>query len=111
MGLQNWKVDLTYHDGPYVIDGAMDNEAVGSCLARWQYQTAHLQFNTQETAKMDDGDLEQVIVHELSHALVNEMRAQNLPAGWSWDKGDTAHEERVVTNITNAILWAAGKEL
>ena len=77
IALGAWKIDFTYHDGPYVIDGAMNSEAVGSCLARWQYQTAHLEFNTQETAALEDAALEEYVVHELVHALVNEMRPMN----------------------------------
>lgn len=110
MGLGNWRVDVTYHDGTYELDGGMSGaDTVGSCKARWQYQTAHLQFNAQLTKDYDADRLEEIVVHELGHALVNEMRAANLPVGWSRDENDAAHEERVVTLITNAILYAAGK--
>lgn len=109
LGLSHWKVNHTYHDGPFLVDGALDSEAVGSCLARWQYQTASLNFNVRETAKMSDDDLEEVVIHELMHAMVNEMRPQNLPACWVRDAGDAAHEEHVVTTLTNAILYTAGK--
>jgi len=109
LGLSHWRIDHTYHDGPFLVDGALDSEATASCLARWQYQSASLNFNVRETEQLDDERLEEVVIHELGHILVNEMRPLNLPAGWVRDASDAAHEEHVVTLITNAILYTSGR--
>ena len=45
-------------------------------------------------AGMSNEELERTVVHELVHALVNELR-----------EGGIDHEERVVTTLTKAVLW------
>lgn len=108
LGLNQWRIEHTYHDGPFDVDGSTKSGAVGACTAHWEYQTAHLEFDVSELANYDDERVEEVVIHELMHAMVNEMRLQNLPTGWTRDAGDAAHEEHVVTMLTNAILYTAG---
>jgi len=46
---------------------------------------------------MENDQIEMTIVHELCHALVNEMRKDGID-----------HEERTVTALTKAFLWTDG---
>lgn len=61
----------------------------------WEYQDARIAFYLPNTIDYDLVDLQNVIVHELSHILVAPMR----------DKGKKM-EELAVTNITNALIGA-----
>jgi hypothetical protein len=62
--------------------------------ADWRYAEAHIYVNVPKLHKMDAKDIDSRVIHELAHVLVNEMR-----------EGKLHHEERVVTQLTKAILW------
>lgn len=108
LGLAEWELALTFHAGKFIDADGKACEAIASTAARWQYLHGSLAFNTDLTAELSQPALERVVVHELAHLVVNEMRAQNLPDGWHRDEGDAAHEERVVSLVTAAVLRAAG---
>lgn len=102
LGLNTWqKVTLEYWreplspragESPYHPLAMPDAD----CLARWEYKTAHMRIDLTNAEHMKDDELETVIVHELCHCLVNEMRAT----------GDKyAHEEHVVTSLAQAFRW------
>ena len=97
LGLRWWKVRVDYYDTPNDIVrvfGNGDNTVVARSICDWRYATCTLQINLPELLKMKKDDAEFVIVHELCHALVNEMREEGID-----------HEERVVTGLTKAFLW------
>jgi hypothetical protein len=54
-----------------------------------------------------DKRIAEVVIHELVHCLVHEMREWS-PERQSGDALDKcmAHEERVVTELTDAIIWS-----
>lgn len=107
LGLTNWNLTHHYHDGTFHLDdGSNSDQAVGACFSRWQYQTIKLDFNAQQTARFDDDELREIVIHELMHAMVNEMRDPYT----EWTKERSAHEERVVTMLTNAIIGVATSE-
>lgn len=90
--LDEWYVTNNFVDGPIVVDGEVSSEAVASAKVRWEYRRATLSWNTQEVAKLNDADLEEVFLHESMHVLLNEMRevvAGNIKA-----------EERSATTFT-----------
>lgn len=74
--------------------GNGDNVVVARSICDWRYATCTLQINEPELLEMNKRDAEFVIVHELCHALVNEMREEGID-----------HEERVVTGLAKAFLW------
>lgn len=94
--LWGWNVQLRWGDGA-IPDGDM---AVASCDARWEYMRATLTFDVRGMA--DEQSIDAVVIHELLHALVNEMRMLAVSAD------DITHEERVVTHLTNVITDLAG---
>jgi len=98
LGLLWWKITIVYLDDPKELaqkEFYRDDETV---LARtysdWRYGTATIYFNMPAFDGMDDAEVENTVVHELAHILVNEMR-----------EGEMHHEERVVTGLTKAFLW------
>jgi hypothetical protein len=60
----------------------------------WRYGTCTIYFNFPAMKSKEKWEGEKIIIHELCHVLVNEMR-----------EGHIDHEERVVTTLTKAFLW------
>ena len=55
---------------------------------------AHIEFDLAVLRDMDEDEIEKVIIHELLHVVVNEMR----------DPGVT-HEERGVASLSRVLWW------
>lgn len=96
LGLNWWKIELEYSREP--LQGAEEDAKQGWCLqatcrAKWQYLDATITFGLPSIAHLSDEALEDVIVHELMHVFVNEMREKGIN-----------HEERVVTQLTKAVI-------
>lgn len=100
LGLRWWDMTLEYcREGlPTKRADSDDGYSVAAnCDARWQYLDATIRFNVPILADMSDAKLERIVVHECMHALVNETRETG--DGW------LAHEERVCSMLTDAIIW------
>ena len=100
LGLHRWAVDYEYcREGlPTKSDDAKDNYvSTATATVRWQYHDATIRFNVPELAECSDTKIERIVIHEMMHVLVNEMRDTSD----DWLK----HEERVCTMLTDAILW------
>ncbi len=102
LGFRHWdtQVETSRHPDPEVSD------CVGKANTKWEYQKVTLTFYGPGLMKYTDKELEEVYVHECCHALVAETRQwgyESIPK----DKAEEGmkHEERVVTQLTNAILW------
>jgi hypothetical protein len=97
LGLRWWTVNVRYYDDPDEIVSRF-NTGERTTLMRnttdWQYCLTTIDVNLSALKQLDREEIERAVVHELIHALVNEMR-----------EGEIHHEERVVTQITNAIFW------
>jgi len=90
--LGQWEIDVTYE-----WNGVRGKEAVyARCHADWRYMHARITCDLPLMADLSDEDLEEVVVHELLHAVVNEMRSKGLP-----------HEERVVSHLERVICYLA----
>ena len=87
-GLGWWNVTSGYPDG------INDGEVAGTCEVKWEYLTAHIDFGITALRHMSDDEIEYVVVHELMHVFLNEMREQGQQ-----------HEERVATLLAKAFLW------
>ena len=99
LGLKWWQVRVDYYEKPNDIirtfgNDNIDKTVVARSICDWRYATCTLQINLPILLEMNKRDAEFVIVHELCHALVNEMREEGID-----------HEERVVTGLTKAFLW------
>jgi hypothetical protein len=99
LGLGWWRVDISFYNDPQsIIDhfGVNDDDTlvVARTYTHWIYGKAEIHVNLPVIEKLSDDETERVIVHELLHILVNEMREDEIH-----------HEERVVTQLTKAIFW------
>lgn len=97
LGLGWWSIDLDFYDdaGDF-IKAEGDSQAAFRVWARWQYLKATIAVNAPAVKSMSDRKLAYAVVHELCHLLVNEMREADP---------DGKHEERVVTVLSNVMIW------
>lgn len=79
------------------VFGTNERDVCLNCSASWKYGTATIRCYLPLIADMSDTELEQSIVHELMHIMVNECRVD----GDDW----LDHEERVCTTLAKAFLW------
>lgn len=96
-GLGWWDVKIIYHKGKdahkYFKSGK--NETImARIFSDWRYGELVIHFNIQKLKGKNKEEIDRIVVHELCHALVNEMREDGID-----------HEERVVTGLTKAFLW------
>jgi hypothetical protein len=108
--LKGWILEISYSLA--VTNTSTGEQAAADCTANWSYKRAEMTFYLPALAEMADLDIELAIVHELCHALVNEMREwgphfnnsdPDLPA--------RRHEERVVTELALGFLGTKYKDL
>ena len=102
LGLKGWTlIDHYYRDvGEFLIDN--DNiRSAATVKAVWPYMTANFYWNVFDMLK--DDNLDETVLHEHAHVLVCEMRDPET-------KAVTDHEERVVTMVTNALVWTRDHE-
>ena len=86
-GIENWSLTIEFFRGP--IPG--NEDAVGCCHSLWEYMDATLQFNLAELAENGDEQLEGVVIHEMLHIIVDELKTK---------KGSP---ERVVTHLSRIL--------
>jgi predicted SprT family Zn-dependent metalloprotease len=98
IGLGWWTVKLCYED-----ENEDQPRELANCEVDWQYRQAKITFNLNVVEEQNDEQLELYFVHELMHIFVNEMREMK-----NHDDFNDAikHEERVVTDLANAMIWA-----
>ena len=96
-----WKINIVYYDDEDEFNddcpGEHDVIRMGLmfCYADWQYSKATLVLNLNVAMLIDDDELENAVVQELCHVLVNEMQRY---------EHDPMHEEHVVSNLARAIM-------
>lgn len=99
LGLADW--DITLELSP---DTGMDNtgwekgfETAAECASHWEYQRATIRFAEAWVVEATDSALEDTVVHELMHVMLNELRREHkMP-----------NEERTAVMLTRAFLRAA----
>ena len=93
LGLWNWHLDVEWSDNDK--DGIVENtEILAHTYVSWQYLDYKITFYLKSFVDKDDEEVEKVVIHEMCHVLVSEMR-----------ENTTNHEERVVSNLTNVMRW------
>lgn len=109
LGLGWWRIDFAYKREGLKLDDNIDDTGTEFTAAKthahWQYLDALTEWNMPWVAGADDENLEKTVVHELVHLFINEMRewaGDGAPPGGL--KHAIRHEERVVTQLTNALL-------
>lgn len=85
--LGQWNVDTVWE-----WDGLGEDTTTAKCQCDWRYMIATITFDLIRCSTLDDEGLERIVIHELLHMVVNEMRYDGLE-----------HEERVVSHLTSVI--------
>jgi hypothetical protein len=103
LGLRWWEINVVWMDEVQEIldtfGAASDGRIVASKVdVNWMYGVAHVYINVPAFKGLKKWKVERIVVHELVHILVNEMREDGLE-----------HEERVVTGLTKAFIWTMRK--
>lgn len=100
-GLNYGHIDLVYKDHFFSQDEAENSPCFAYCSTSWKYQESSISFSLEAMKDCPDKQIEAIVVHELMHIFLNEMRA-----------GGVEHEERVATCLQKAFVWArdAAKE-
>lgn len=94
LGFRRWTIHTNiYRD---LKEGSPDTSA--SCDAQWEYQNMWIKFYGPKLVGLSEKQVEEVVLHEMIHGMVNQMRL--------WSSSKMHHEESVVTALTQAILWA-----
>lgn len=94
LGLGNWDMEFKLAKCDKECDAV-----AGEAKVQWQYQQAIITFYRKGLKGLDADGVEQIIVHELMHVFLNEMREEGID-----------HEERVATMLSKAFLWVKGAE-
>lgn len=99
LGLLWWHINIHFYDDPNEVlrifgDRGENRACFAITTVDWQYGTATIEFNLLAAEGMQPDHIEEAVVHELCHILVNEMR-----------EGEIHHEERVVTSLQRAFFW------
>ena len=105
IGLQWWHILFYYHrdsgafgeSGEHLLPGSKAHTS-----ASWAYLDAAIHFNLSGLVGYTDTQLEEVVVHELMHIMVHEMRSV---ANCECEQFDIRHEERVCTTLQRAFAW------
>jgi len=101
MGMAWWNITCVFSTDRERFVRPNDSECLMICNADWRYGIATIDVNVGRADETSDADLEEYYVHEMMHVLVNETRQGED----CW-----AHEERVVTGLTKAFMWARQRE-
>ena len=105
LGLDHWHIDILYHSEP---PENWSKGQVGGCCVQWKYKEVTLGFLLTSLSDATEKRLEYIVVHELCHTVVNQMRGT-----MNWDHNDMANEERVVTEMAYAFIrarhWVKGR--
>jgi len=91
--LHMWHIDCVYRTYVRPSEDTPDGMTVtASTRSAWMYFTATIDFSIDQLADMEENDIEKIVIHELLHIVVNEMREDGID-----------HEERVVSHLSTAI--------
>lgn len=106
-----WHITWHYHrdSGEYAaVESGRENNrpqgvpSVAYTAASWHYLLAAIHFNVSELVEYDNKHLEMVVLHELAHVFVHEMR---YVTDCDCEKFNIRHEERVCTTLQWAFVW------
>jgi hypothetical protein len=93
-GLAWWRINFNYTNDYTAFP---EPDCVMTCDADWKYMTAYINVNLPRLELHREDGLEEMVLHELMHIFLNEMRDGD---------GCTPHEERVASTLARGFLWA-----
>lgn len=96
-GLGYWSIKANFKKG--ITPSSHGDDLGGCCWVDWRYFKAEIDFYPQALRSCSQQEIENVVIHELMHILINEMRETGID-----------HEERVVTGLQKALSWVKGSK-
>lgn len=101
LGLGWWKVTHYWYRESLNDDHPDDGQSniAADTKVNWPYMEAAVRWCLPIIAEQTDARIEWLVLHELCHILVNEMRAGE-------DTARLDHEERVCSTLAAAFVWA-----
>jgi predicted SprT family Zn-dependent metalloprotease len=87
-----WTINFNIRD--YLHDDGGSYLTAATCDSSWKYFTADLDFSLTQLKDMEEKEIEKIIIHELLHIVVNEMREDGIE-----------HEERVTSHLQMIMSW------
>jgi hypothetical protein len=99
--LEGWDIAPRYFEGTFglVTGKSSGGGIIAEARANWRYLNGSVRWDLMAAGDVDDAELEETVVHEMVHFLVNEMNSDDDDEN---DRSD--HEERVVTVISRHLL-------
>lgn len=95
--LRDWQIVAVFSDDKEATPFGYEAGAFADAV--WYYRRATITFIMPSIFDLQDLELESLVVHELCHLLVNEMRE------WGNESATKVrHEEHVVTGLAMALL-------
>jgi hypothetical protein len=98
--LKYWLDKMSFTEWTYNIDYEAlqneDNSSINAAIVpQWEYQHFNLKFYLPNLVNHGDKELENTVIHELSHALVNQMERPSTRR---------VDVETVVTNLSRILF-------
>lgn len=103
LGLDNWsRIDIICHVGSHPEHTGI----LATTTSDWRYMEADVSFYLGAIVgcEADDDRLEYIVVHELCHILICEMRTFEDSRQECLNPNQAPHEERVVSNMAMTLL-------
>lgn len=97
LGLGDWEIKRLYYDKPFKKQ-RKGRFTIADCTVDWEYKLATIRANLALLRGRSDTEVEKIVVHELMHVKLNEMRHYGASDG-------IYHEERTATELTSAFIW------
>jgi hypothetical protein len=73
-----WKFDVYYYDNGHDMKDASENCA-GITTADAKYLKGVIRFNLHNCAGCEEDELEEIVIHEITHMLVSPMQYDDCP--------------------------------
>ena len=88
-----WTINFNIRD--YLGSATQDGYSTAARIdTSWKYFTADLDFSYIQLKDMEEKEIEKIIIHELLHIVLNEMREDGIE-----------HEERVTSHLQMIISY------
>lgn len=94
-----WDVKAVYEWNGISNPEGVSSSPTAECRSNWKYMHATVRFDIPKMSELTPSEMEDVVVHELLHCVVNEMR--------DWD---IDHEERVVSHLQRIVCMLANRK-
>jgi hypothetical protein len=105
LNLENWYIEYFWHRSGLPDDekGALNLGVMARIECDWRYLFAQVHFNMPRLIEADDDRIENAIVHEFMHCIVDEIAR---PADEAKVPGMYDRIEHVTSMLANIVLWS-----